>query len=62
MFEWIRRLFRRKPRTRRVEMRVTTWAEADRLIREEGWELAIPEEDINRTLGIVYVEKRELLQ
>ena len=52
---------------RRLEFQVVSYAEGDRLIREsvgkpesEVWELAIPEEDNNRAIGLVVVlERRE---
>lgn len=40
-------------------MRFVTYPEGDRLIREEGWQLALPEEDRNRVFGMVYVERVE---
>ena len=45
-----------KPRVR-GEVRCVTYEEADKLIRTGEWGLAIPEEDNNRTLNRVYIEK-----
>lgn len=55
--EWLRTIFATKPK--RLEMRFVNYTEGDRLIREEGWQLALPEEDSNRILGMVYVERVE---
>ena len=66
-FQWLRKLyFRVVPRYRRLEYRSFSYAEADRLIREnEGkperdqWVLA-EEEDWNRLAGVVVcLERRE---
>lgn len=53
-------------RYRRLEIRVVSYAEGDRLIRgnaakpaREQWVLAIPEEDNNGMLNIVFLERRE---
>ena len=48
--------FTRKPK--RLELRYLSYAEADRLIRETrgAWTIA-PEEDRNRVLGMVYLER-----
>lgn len=42
----------------RGEVRLFTYAEADRLLREvpPQWKLA-PEEDTNRVVGVVYLER-----
>ena len=45
-------------RPRRVALRYVGYLEADRLIREDGWTVA-PEEDENRVIGMVFMEKRE---
>lgn len=47
------RLLRRRKAAR--EVRHVSWEEGDRLLRE-GWRLA-KEEDGNRVLGMVYVER-----
>jgi hypothetical protein len=53
-------------RYRRLELKLCTYAEGDKLIRasagkaeSETWVLAIPEEDNNRAFGVVYLERRE---
>lgn len=50
---------------RRLESRCVTYAEGDRLIREnkgkpecEQWQIA-KEENTNRVIGVVYLERRE---
>jgi len=52
-------------RYRRLEFKLCTYAEGDRLIRasagkpeREQWIIA-PEEDRNRAFGVVYLERRE---
>ena len=53
------RMFRRMlQRPLRVELRFVNYTEGDRLVRE-GWTIA-PEEDHNRQIGMVYLEKLEL--
>lgn len=51
---------------RRLEIKCCTYATGDILIRQnvgkpecEQWVLAIPEEDRNRVIGVVYLERRE---
>lgn len=58
MIAFIKSLFTRKPKKRRVEIRCLTYAEADKLIRETNgaWTIA-PEEDKNKMIGIVYLER-----
>lgn len=55
----LRACIRRKPKPKRLEVRFVTWFEGDRLIREEGWQLAVPEEDRNHVLGWVWIERVE---
>jgi hypothetical protein len=57
---WLRRLFSKPiPFTR--ELVHVTWAEGDRMLRaDEGWGLA-PEEDLNRQVGMVYLQRRRPL-
>jgi len=53
-------------RYRRLELKLCTYAEADAILRkqgipgnpDEGWRIA-REEDSNRVIGIVYLERRE---
>ena len=52
-------------RFRRLEIRCVTYQEGDRLIRDsvgkpedQRWELALPEEDKNKVIGVVYLERR----
>lgn len=62
----LRRLFYRIfPRYRRLELRAVSYEVADRLIREsankakhEQWSIA-REEDGNRVIGVVWLERRE---
>jgi hypothetical protein len=57
MFSKLRRwLFPPKPK--RVELRFVPYGEADALLRA-GWRLALPEEDNNHVLGMVYLERVE---
>jgi hypothetical protein len=58
-------MFGRKPAYRRLELKFVTWHEADALIRQNSkeppplrWEIA-PEEDHNRRIGFVYIERKE---
>jgi hypothetical protein len=53
---WIMKLFRRTPRTERVELRLVPYCKADKLLAD-GWQLA-PEEDHNRNIGQVFLELR----
>jgi len=47
------------PKRRRLEFRFVHWEEADELMRSEsGWSIA-PEEDNNRIVGWVYLERLE---
>jgi hypothetical protein len=57
MFNWLRDLF--KPQGMRVDLRLFTYAEADRtLLAGNGeWRIA-PEEDHNRRIGYVWLERR----
>ena len=50
----------RRPRLRRLELQFLSYADADRLIRETNgaWTIA-PEEDGNRIIGMVYLERLE---
>jgi hypothetical protein len=58
MMAWLRSLFP-PPASPRVEVRLMTWAEADKRIRAgEPWRVA-PEEDSNRQRGLVWVERFE---
>jgi hypothetical protein len=54
MIDWLRGLLKRAgPR----ELRFVSYQEADRLMREDAtWKLA-PEEDHNREIGMVYIER-----
>ena len=54
----LRRVRRRQPK--RLELRFLSYTEADRLIRETkgAWTIA-PEEDGNRSVGMVYLERLE---
>jgi hypothetical protein len=62
----IRKLFYKIfKRYRRLEAKCITWDEADTLLRKnegkpesEQWVLA-KEEDFNRTIGMVYLERKE---
>lgn len=59
--KWLRDLFR--PEGVRVELRLMPYAEADRtLILGNGeWQIA-PEEDMNRRIGYVWLERRVKLR
>ena len=62
----LRRLFYRVfKRYRRLEICCVTWHEGDQLIRDsvgkpesEQWQIA-REEDTNRVIGVVYLERKE---
>jgi len=41
----------------RGEIRFVSYAEGNRLLGSGEWKLAVPEEDNNQTIGMVYVEK-----
>lgn len=58
---FLRWLFRRRPRLRRAEIRFLPYAEADKLIKANPgvWRIARPEEDGNRQYGWVYLERVE---
>lgn len=50
---------------RRLELRIVTYAEGDKLLKEsvgkpenEKWRIA-REEDTNRVIGLVYLERKE---
>lgn len=60
MLNWLRDLFGPKPA--RLDLRLFTYAEADRiLIHGPGsWQIA-PEEDTNRRIGYVWLERRGTL-
>lgn len=54
------------PQYERLELQVFSWEHADRLIKEnankppeEQWVLAIPEEDNNHFIGVVWLERRK---
>jgi hypothetical protein len=47
-----------RPKGKRVDLRFVNYTEGDKLVRE-GWTIA-PEEDNNRQIGMVYLEKLEL--
>jgi hypothetical protein len=49
---------RKPPRRPRLELKFTTYSEADRLIRTGKWGLA-QEEDRNHVFGMVYIERYE---
>ncbi len=54
---WIRRAFKRTP-PRHRELTYVTYAVADTMLRAgEGWRLAKKEEDRNRNIGMVYLER-----
>jgi hypothetical protein len=57
-------IFKRKPKYRRLELKCFSWSEGDKKIREnygkpesEQWHLA-KEEDTNKAIGTVYLERR----
>lgn len=58
MIQFIRSLFGLKPKKRRAELRCLPYDQADKLIRETNgaWTIA-PEEDKNKVIGIVYLER-----
>lgn len=58
MIQFLKSLFTRKPKKVRAELRCCTYSEADKLIRETNgaWTIA-PEEDKNKMIGIVYIER-----
>lgn len=52
-------LLKRRPKRKRLDLRFVSYAEGDRLIRENiGWDLA-PEEDKNFKAGMVWIELLE---
>lgn len=53
-FDWLRQIFNPAPPVPR-ELRMVSYDEADVLLKQ-GWRLA-PEEDNNRILGMVYLER-----
>jgi hypothetical protein len=65
--KWLRKIWLRWfPQYRRLEIKLVTYAEGDRMIRDthgkteaERWHIAIPEEDINHAFGLVYLERKE---
>lgn len=58
IFRSIHDFFSPPPKPQRLELRCVTWAEGDRLIRSnQKWQLAIPEEDHNLVIGMVYLER-----
>lgn len=58
MFAMLRALFTRKPKRTRLELRFLPYSEADKLIRATNgaWTIA-PEEDKNKIIGMVYLER-----
>ena len=60
MLNWLRDLF--KPKGVRIELRLFTYAEANVvLVHGPGnWQIA-PEEDTNRRIGYVWLERRGTL-
>lgn len=53
---WLRNILKKKPKPPR-ELVCVSYAEGDRLLREnKGWRIA-PEEDRNRVIGWVYLER-----
>lgn len=54
------KIFKRKPRRQRLELRFVSYSEGDKLIRETNgaWTIA-KEEDANRVPGWVYLERLE---
>jgi hypothetical protein len=55
-------LFVPKPKAKRLDLRFVSWSEADRMIRENpSWRVA-KEEDRNRLLGWVFIERVETVQ
>jgi hypothetical protein len=46
------------PRTKRVDFRFVSYADAEPLIKQ-GWRIATPEEDSNNIRGYVFLELRE---
>jgi hypothetical protein len=53
-------LFVPKPKAKRLDLRFVSWSEADRMIRENpSWRVA-KEEDRNRLLGWVFIERVEM--
>ena len=57
---WWKRLTRPKPK--RLELRILSYGDADKLIRETNgaWTIA-KEEDTNRCIGLVYLERLEVM-
>jgi hypothetical protein len=52
--------FRQFPHYRRVELRLVGHWEGNELLSSgKGWQIAVPEEDRNYTIGMVYLERRE---
>jgi len=57
------------PTYERLELLCVSYEKADKMIRDsvgkpedKQWDIAIPEEDYNRVIGVVYLErKRQLL-
>ena len=54
---WLTKLFATKPK--RLELRVVSWEKGNRLLSEDsGWRIA-SEEDTDRHIGLVYLERVE---
>ena len=53
MFEWLLKLFGKKPK-KRLYLRQVSWLAAEELLAK-GWTLA-KEEDTNKVLGTVFLE------
>jgi len=57
---WIKSLFQRKPKFKRVDLRFVPYGVAENLLQENvGWRVASKEEDRNGILGWVYLERVE---
>lgn len=55
VLSFITGLFKRTPPRKRIESRLVSYEEAEKLLKE-GWTIA-PEEDHNHNIGIVYLER-----
>lgn len=59
LLNWVRSLFTPKPSVKRLELRFCSYNEADALIKANpAWRVA-QEEDKNRLIGWVYIERVE---
>lgn len=59
VWDWCIVTFRGPPKRKRLEIRFMSYGEADKLIREGEWTVAWEEEDENKGIGGVWLERLE---